>query len=505
MNLYRIHRPQSFQDIVDQEYTKAILQESIRSDQVSHAYLFSGPRGTGKTSTARIMAKAVNCSDRAENGEPCNKCSICSQISEGNLTDLIEIDAASNRGIDEIRSLRENVNFMPTQAGKKVYIIDEVHMLTKEAFNALLKTLEEPPAHVMFILATTEAHKIPETIISRCQHFHFKRIREQSIADRLADIAKKEKITLDSEVFTLLAKSVNGGMRDAISLLDQIRTSNSNSLEAIREEIGIVDSSRLEELWNSLRQKNAAKALETIDWLYHNGYDLEQSCLHWLLFLRQKMLEHLDQAEELAASIEYIEAFDKARIKIKSASIPQLPLEIAILKVCSGVAQTTKQPVTAKKAVTPPVPKKIEPEAPVESVACETPVEKAVVQTAQTASGDLQNLRNAWSNVIPLIPTAFVKLSVKDAQLLSIEDGTLTMGVTTEFLLNKLENNSAKQEIMEAVFQETGQRLALTFQLVEAETKPDVLETTETPAAPVPTEKIEYNQLQETIQDVFTD
>ena len=218
--LYRKWRPQTFKDLVGQEHISRTLANAITSGHIGHAYLFAGPRGTGKTSTAKILAKALNC-EHGPTPEPCGKCEQCRKITEGSSMDVFEIDAASNRGIDEIRDLRETVKFAPVDGRYKVYIIDEVHMLTTEAFNALLKTLEDPPAHVVFILATTEAHKVPPTIQSRCQRYDFKRITVGEIEGRLRYIAKEMKMEAEDEALSMIAIQADGGMRDALSILDQ--------------------------------------------------------------------------------------------------------------------------------------------------------------------------------------------------------------------------------------------------------------------------------------------
>ena len=220
--LYLRYRPQTFEDVVGQKHVAVTLRNALRQDRIGHAYLFTGPRGTGKTSTARILAKAVNCLAEDVDARPDNACPICTAINQGRLMDLIEIDAASNTSVDDVRALIEKVAFAPSEARYKVYVIDEVHMLSTSAFNALLKTLEEPPAHVIFVLATTEPHKIPATILSRCQRFDFHRISTRQISEHLAEIARREGMTVSPEALGIIARSATGSMRDAISLLTEV-------------------------------------------------------------------------------------------------------------------------------------------------------------------------------------------------------------------------------------------------------------------------------------------
>ncbi len=278
-SLYRKYRSQTFADLVGQDASSRALQGAIIGGRVSHAYLFSGSRGTGKTSAARLLAKALNCTGRPrESAEPCNRCQSCLEMTAGSALDLIEIDAASNRGIDEIRDLREKVNLAPALGPYKVYIIDEAHMLTEPAFNALLKTLEEPPAHVVFVLCTTDAQKITLTVIGRCQQFVFRRHSEEQIVGRLTHIAREEKVSVDAEAMQLIARTAQGSMRDAVGLLDQLvpLASGPISLDGARSLLGIADPRLLDSLLDHVLEGRAAEALEELNRIYSAGAELRQ-------------------------------------------------------------------------------------------------------------------------------------------------------------------------------------------------------------------------------------
>ena len=278
-SLYRKYRSQTFADLVGQDAASRALQGAIISGRVAHAYLFSGSRGTGKTSAARLLAKAVNCTGRKSgSAEPCNKCESCLEMTAGSALDLIEIDAASNRGIDEIRDLREKVNLAPALGPKKIYIIDEAHMLTEPAFNALLKTLEEPPPHVVFVLCTTDAQKIPLTVIGRCQQFVFRRLSEEQIVFRLQHIAATENLQVDTEALRLIARTAQGSMRDAVGLLDQLvpLADGPISLESAQSLLGIADPRMLDGLLNDVLAGRAAEALAELSRVYAAGAELRQ-------------------------------------------------------------------------------------------------------------------------------------------------------------------------------------------------------------------------------------
>ncbi len=282
-------RPQTFDQVVGQRHVTQTLKNSLAGDRLAHALLFSGPRGLGKTSVARILAKAVNCEGDGHE-RPCNRCHPCKEITSGASVDVLEIDGASNRGIDEVRELRENILFRPTSCRFKVYIIDEVHMLTREAFNALLKTLEEPPSHVYFILATTEPHKLLDTIKSRCQHHEFRRLEVEALASHLAMIVEAEELGLDQEAVRLLAREAEGSVRDALTLLDQVAAYGAKSYKEVCEALGVAGTRILEEMASALFAREAARALELVEQVYDLGGDVVKFAYDLVAFMRDLMV-----------------------------------------------------------------------------------------------------------------------------------------------------------------------------------------------------------------------
>lgn len=353
--LYRQWRPGSFKDLVGQTAVSRTLSHAISSGRIAHAYLFSGPRGTGKTSTAKILAKSLNC-EKGPTPEPCGVCKNCTKIADGTALDVFEIDAASNRGIDEMRDLREKVKFTPAEGRYKVYIIDEVHMLTTEAFNALLKTLEEPPAHVVFILATTEPHKVPATIQSRCQRFDFRRITVEEIEARLAYVAQEMKIPCEKEALRLIARQADGGMRDALSLLDQCASLDGDTLTAacVEENLGLIGHEPIYRLTKAIGERAKGEVLETIAELLALGKDPMQLLAELTLHLRSLMIYEaagaiaaLNLADDTGAALEEQKAlFTQAQIMAMIARLheamaelrwtpqPRITLEVALLSLC---------------------------------------------------------------------------------------------------------------------------------------------------------------------------
>jgi DNA polymerase III subunit gamma/tau len=352
--LYRVFRPQKFEDVVGQEHVTKTLQNALKEQRFSHAYLFCGPRGTGKTSAAKILAKAVNC-EQGPSAEPCNECPACLGITDGSIVDVMEIDAASNRGVDEIRDIRDKVKYAPTQVRFKVYIIDEVHMLTTEAFNALLKTLEEPPGHVLFILATTEPHKLPATIISRCQRFDFRRITAKAMMDRLHYIAQMEEVQASDQALALIANVSEGGMRDALSLFDQVisYTGKDIQIEDVVLITGAVSQQVLTQIADKVLARDMAGLMELTHSLLSKGKSPEQFLDDLLSFFRDLLLyKSAPQLEELQHRVmgntqftelsqsfsnqklyQIIEMLNKAHSDMKWSTHPKIVLEMAMIRL----------------------------------------------------------------------------------------------------------------------------------------------------------------------------
>ncbi len=489
---YRKWRPQTLTDVVGQETITQTLLNALASGRISHAYLFCGPRGTGKTSTARILAKAVNCLNNG-NAEPCNTCTMCQAITEGRALDVIEIDAASNTSVDDIRSLREKVNYAPNQARYKVYIIDEVHMLSNSAANALLKTLEEPPSHVIFILATTEVHKILATIMSRCQRFDFHRLSQANIMTELARVCRGEDIKIETEAMRLIARNATGSMRDALNLLEQLTTyyGNEISLRQVQATLGISGDQRVKELARHIVNGDIPAGMSTIQIVNADGIDLRQFNSELVEYLRALLLAKTNAGDALDSTVDDI-AEVKALAKkttldriVKATRLfgllgqrfdnySTLPLELALVdtSVTEEVKSPSKlleEPIRAATEVTPaaklssvvnvPPPPKTEREIKPPVVppaqnkpAAPTPVKTVPVDALSSLAGtpmeitdELERLRVNWKTVIKQAPAdtqktpAVAILRSAPVRPVSIENNVVCLAFNSKIFKEKIE------------------------------------------------------------------
>jgi DNA polymerase-3 subunit gamma/tau len=499
--LYLKYRPQTFDGVVGQEPVTHTLRNALRQSKVRHAYLFTGPRGTGKTSTARLLAKAVNCT-APEDQRPCNECPICLAINEGRLLDLIEIDAASNRGIDEIRDIREKVGFRPNEGRFKVYVLDEAHMLTEPAFNALLKTLEEPPPHVIFALVTTDPHKIPATIASRCQRFDFRRLPLQVIIDQLAYIAQQEGVSVAPEALELIARQGTGAMRDAISLLDQLTSYDEEiTLELVQMVLGSIASEEAGKLVANLVDGDVAGGLDVINRIVADGADPRQFGREVVEYLRGLLLIHegagtrlLNLTAEQAAEMESlaervpvelllkaIRLFNEAATELRRGlqTIPQLPLEMALVESMQRaapdrpVAATSDQPARQVQEPQPAPQPKVEtrqvaeqaataftPSRPVDPKTGESDEDPGGIasQVAISSSGDApldwQRLQSSWEAILRSLrakkqfPT---EAALRTSQLADVIDGEIIVIPPSQIILEKLDAPQRRDEIHAAL------------------------------------------------------
>jgi len=498
---YRKWRPQTLAEVVGQGPIVQTLVNALGSGRVAHAYLFCGPRGTGKTSTGRILAKALNCLSEGPE-KPCNTCTMCQAISEGRALDLVEIDGASNRGIDEIRDLREKINFAPISAKYKVYIIDEVHMLTEPAFNALLKTLEEPPPHAIFVLATTEIHKVPLTILSRCQRFDFRRLTRADIAGKLRHICTQEGVDADPAALEVIAKAATGSLRDAENLLEQIilQYGSGFSLEQVNEKLGLSGDARISQLAENVLRKDVSAGLATINSVSADGIDLRQfnrelvDHLRKLLLVKAGAEEAADVPPEAAAGMRQLAAGATiaelsqairlfAQVDFRSDPQSTLPLELALVD-CSLASperasppRTTRERTATPRAAAPqprPVAPAREPEtvedepAPVPAAASEQPhIDEpvpepeapepdatpagslpAAVAAASAASGGphtIEHIRQHWSQFINSCRGVgssgnLDALLRRYCEPVALEGDNLTLRFTARFHKEKIEN-----------------------------------------------------------------
>ena len=457
-SLYRKYRSQTFGDLVGQEAASRALQGAIISSRVAHAYLFSGSRGTGKTSAARLLAKALNCTRRArDSAEPCNSCQSCTEMTAGAALDLIEIDAASNRGIDEIRDLREKVNLAPALGPFKVYIIDEAHMLTEPAFNALLKTLEEPPGHVVFILCTTDAQKIPLTVIGRCQQFVFRRHSEEQIVGRLTHIAKTEKVQVDADAMQLIARTAQGSMRDAVGLLDQLvpLAAGPISLESARSLLGIADPRLLDSLLDDVLAGRAAEALAEVNRVYAAGAELRQVVRGLMEGCRDRLVAALTKRDQATARrlASVMDALLHLDGEVRRHAEPRFLVEATLARLAVELGTEVVPEATAPPALRALSPASVEEKGGEETAAPPTPV---AVSSAPVAG---------WSDVLDKLNRT-VRAAYLDAQP-EVDGSILILWFRYGFHHKKAQEQSL--QLMPHVREWLGKEVQVDFRLREAE------------------------------------
>jgi len=506
--LYRKWRPQLWDEVVSQEHIVQTLKNAVAGERVAHAYLFSGPRGTGKTTAARLLAKAVNCLAEDKTKRPCNACAHCVAVNENRFMDLIEIDAASNTSVEDVRDLRDKINFSPSQGKYKVYIVDEVHMLSTAAFNALLKTLEEPPPHAIFILATTEIHKIPATVLSRCQRHEFRRVPLGEITRRLDEICKSEKIKADPEALNLIARQASGGLRDAISLLDQLAsTGETISLALAQSVLGTATSHSVISLVQAIIDRQPGKGLDEIHRALDGGADARALARQVVEYLRSLMLIQMGNGEQVEAPndaraqmvkhagalqpaevLRMMRAFNAAASDPRGGWSPSLGLELAFAEMLEQPAPTISPPfsekmggvgggvVSAPKAASvPPAPVRA-PSEPnrVQPTPSQIPARKAEpapvgspTPSASPASGpppsqggsavSLEAVIKAWKRVSAIVKQKDSQVAglLNSGKLVEIKDGVLMIAFVGDILpsrLNKPENlELVRQAIREAI------------------------------------------------------
>jgi DNA polymerase-3 subunit gamma/tau len=444
MTLYLQYRPQAFADVVGQDHVVTTLEQAIGRDRISHAYLLCGSRGTGKTSVARILAKTIllrGIKDKKILEQ------MTDEIEKGSLVDLIEIDGASNRKIDDIRELIEKINFSPAVSKAKVYIIDEVHMLTKEAFNALLKTLEEPPDYAYFILATTELHKVPDTIQSRCQRFLFKRVKDEDIIRRLQYIVDQEKIKIDREALRAIARHASGSFRDGIALLDQLRSLDKIGLADVTERIGKTSAVFIEDIANALAAKDIPALTELVKQMEDGGVPLDAAAADLLGLVRLQMHEAIEKKESPTPFIGVADILLEAIKDMRTSPMPGLVLEAAFVSLCTGisdehVAQRPMAPMPAIKTPDSPAPKQTMPKA-------EEPIAKSAAIDVDDFT--VANVQKHWDAVVKAITPPSVRMSLKDATIASAEGTVLKLTFASSFHREKIADTKASRSIEDAL------------------------------------------------------
>jgi DNA polymerase-3 subunit gamma/tau len=489
--LYRKYRPQAWDAVVGQDHVVTTLKNAIAADRVAHAYLFAGSRGTGKTTLARLLAKAVNCTNPDPTKRPCNECDHCKAVNENRFLDLIEIDAASNTSVDDVRDLRDKINFSPSQGKYKIYIIDEVHMLSTAAFNALLKTLEEPPPHAIFVLATTEIHKIPATVLSRCQRHEFRRVPVGEIVANLQMIVKAENLQADEDALIQVARQSAGGMRDAQSLLDQLSSTGDRITLALAQQVlGTATSQSVLDVLNSVNDHDPAHGLESIHKALDAGADPRSLARQVVEYLRGLMLIQMGNTNQVEATadvkkqmqahaksfttsdvLRMMKAFNNAAVDLRGGWQPSLSLELALAEVLDAPTELVSQIAVSSPQGAPPRPKpqpatvsRTESQPQAESEAAR-PVEKNIL-----SAGDVIK---AWKPMSSALPKAQANLSalMNSVKMIDVQGNTLILGLASDVLVSKIDKPDQLEAIQKLIKDQFGVDMSIRCMVTNAKGK----------------------------------
>jgi len=475
--LYRKYRPKGWDAVIGQDHVVQTLTNAIKADRVGHAYLFAGPRGTGKTTVARLLAKAVNCLNDDPAKRPCNECDHCKAVNENRFLDLIEIDAASNTSVDDVRDLRDKINFAPSQGKYKIYIIDEVHMLSTAAFNALLKTLEEPPPHAIFILATTEIHKIPATVLSRCQRHEFRRVPVDEIVSNLKKIVAAENIRADDEALTLIARQSAGGMRDAQSLLDQLSSTGDKITLALAQTVlGTATSQTVLDLVASILDLDPARGLETIHKALDSGADPRSLARQVVEYLRGLMLIQMGNGDQAEATVEVkkqmeahakafsmadvlrmMRAFNNAATDLRGGWQPSLSLELALAEVLEPPA-TPAQSAAPTRAKPQPFGSARDKPASAKQTESKPKVESDSAKSSEKPVIGAGEVIKAWKQITSSLPKSQANLAalLNSVKMIDVQGKTLILGFASDVLVSKMDKPDQLEAAQKAIAEALG-------------------------------------------------
>ncbi|MBV6394975.1 MAG: Holliday junction ATP-dependent DNA helicase RuvB [Anaerolineales bacterium] len=457
--LYRKYRPQGWAEVVGQQHVLQTLRNAIAADRVAHAYLFAGPRGTGKTTLARLLAKAVNCLNEDKSKRPCNECDYCRAVSENRFLDLIEIDAASNNGIEDVRELRDKINFAPTQGKYKIYIIDEVHMLSTPAFNALLKTLEEPPPHAIFVLATTEIHKIPATVLSRCQRHEFRRVPVDEIVANLQHIAAAENIQADDDALALIARQSAGGMRDAQSLLDQLSSTGERiTMELAQTVLGTATSQTVLDLVASILDGEAARGLEAIHHALDGGVDPRSLARQIVDYLRGLMLIQMGNESQVETTkdikakmsahasaltpadvLRMMRIFNEAATDSRGSWQPSLSLELAFAETLEAPAESAPVTRSTPKQSAKPSASQLTP------VVVSTSSEKSGATAPTIPASEIIKVWKSFQAILKKESASNLAALLNSVTAIDVQGNTLVLGFASDVLMSKMKEEEKKR------------------------------------------------------------